>query len=107
MRLSLVRAPALQQGHRHGSQQGILGQNSQKTKLLKTEIPGSCPLSSKYLEFLSKKRLTTPKLTLLDRLLSLSAVLSQHFSVGFGRKSLGFDSCSFLNDKLTSSTVFF
>lgn len=27
--------------------------------------------------------------------------------MGFGRKSLGFDSCSFLNDKLTSSTTFF
>lgn len=27
--------------------------------------------------------------------------------MGFGRKPLDFDSCSFLNDKLTSSTIFF
>lgn len=76
-------------GHRHGSQLGILGQNSQKMGLLKTEIPGSCPLSSKYLEFLSKERLTTPKLALLDRLLSLCSFQPTFFS-GFWQEIFGF-----------------
>lgn len=93
-------------GSERPSHPGILGQNPQKTELPKTEIPGSRPLSSKYLEFLSKKKADNTQTDSFGPA-SLSPQFSANvFSVGFGRKSLGFDSCSFLNDKLTSSTTF-
>lgn len=47
------------------------------------------PLSSKYLEFFVKKRLTTPKLTLLDWVLVLCSFQPTFFS-GFWQKTFGF-----------------
>lgn len=78
------------QGHRHGFQWGILGQNSQKTELLKTEIPGSCPLFFKIFRiFVKKKADNTQTDSIGPASLSLCSFQPTFFS-GFWQKIFGF-----------------
>lgn len=70
-------------------------------------IPGLSPSFKIFKIFVQKNKKKADNSQMLSWThFSLTAASSQHFSVGFGRKPLGFDSCSFLGDKLTSPTKF-